>query len=67
MIELILITVQFVQALVHVVGTHPEAEQTLPRVGFVLNFTKKYVELCRMRLKREDLKDNNPVKYLCLS
>ena len=60
-------TAQFVQALAHVVGTHLEAEQTLSRVGFVLNFTKKYVELCRKRLKREVLKDNNPVKYLCLS
>ena len=41
MIELILITVQFVPALVHVVGTHPEAEQTLPRVRCVLKLTKK--------------------------
>ena len=41
MLELIPVTVQCVQALVHVVGTHPEAEQTLPRVGCVLKFTKK--------------------------
>ena len=41
MIELIQITVQFVQALVHVVDTHLEAGQPLPRVGCVLKFTKK--------------------------
>ena len=38
---LIPITAQCVQALVHVLGTHPEAKQTLPRVGCVLKFTKK--------------------------
>ena len=67
MLELIPITAQFVQAHGHVVDIHLEAEQTLPRVGCVLNFTKKYAELCRKRLKGEVLKDNNPVKYLCLS
>ena len=34
-------TAQFVQALVNVVDTDPEAGQALPRVGCVLKFTKK--------------------------
>ena len=41
MIELIPMTARFVQALVHVVDTHLEAGQPLPRVGCVLKFTKK--------------------------
>ena len=44
MIWLIPHTAQIVQALVHVVDTHLEAGQTLPRVGCVLKFTKKEVE-----------------------
>ena len=41
MLELIPITAQFVQAHGHVVDIHLEDEQTLPRVGCVLKFTKK--------------------------
>ena len=41
MLELIPITAQFLQALTHIVDTLQEAEQTLPRVGCALKFTKK--------------------------
>ena len=66
MISLIPLTAQFVQALVHVVETRLEAGQPLHRVGFILKFTKKQVELRRKWYKTRGcikITHNNSSKF----